>query len=99
MVGIHAPLRYRWLGRLGYDEAHAEQRRLVDERVDGRGADLFLALEHVPVLTLGKSATLAHLHLTEVEYAARGIALDTVKKRELERAGITWVSTRKNGQS
>ena len=73
---------YRWLGRVGYDEAHVLQRRAVDERVGGRGADLFLALEHEPVLTLGKNATLAHLHLTEAEYAARGIAL-----RRVERGG------------
>ncbi|MFM8998060.1 MAG: lipoyl protein ligase domain-containing protein, partial [Candidatus Limnocylindrus sp.] len=75
-------LGYRWLGRLGYDEAHAEQRRLVDDRVHGIGEDTFLALEHEPVLTLGKNATLAHLHLSEAEYAARGIAL-----RRVERGG------------
>ena len=75
-------LGYRWLGRLGYDEAHALQRRMVDERVQGAGADAFLALEHEPVLTLGKNATLDHLHLTEAEYAARGIAL-----RRVERGG------------
>jgi|GEM_PF-2063936 len=28
------PIAYRWLGRLGYDEAHAEQRRLVDGITD-----------------------------------------------------------------
>ena len=72
----------RWLGRVGYDEAHALQRRIVEERVGGRGVDTFLALEHEPVLTLGKNATLAHLHLTEAEYAARGIAL-----RRVERGG------------
>ena len=75
-------IAYRWLGRLGYDEAHALQRRFVEERVDGRGADAFLALEHEPVLTLGKNATLAHLHLSEAEYSARGIAL-----RRVERGG------------
>jgi lipoyl(octanoyl) transferase len=75
MESAHRPIAYRWLGRLGYDEAHAEQRRLVDDRVGGSGVDAFLALEHEPVLTLGKNATLAHLHLSEAEYAARGIAL------------------------
>ena len=73
---------YRWLGRVGYDEAHALQRRMVDERAEGGGADAFLALEHEPVLTLGKNATLANLHLSEAEYAARGIAL-----RRVERGG------------
>ena len=73
---------YRWLGRVGYDEAHALQRRMVDVRVQGGGADAFLAMEHEPVLTLGKNATLEHLHLSEAEYAARGIAL-----RRVERGG------------
>ena len=76
------PIEYRWLGRVGYDEAHALQRRIVEERVGGRGADVFLALEHEPVLTLGKNATSEHLHLSEQEYAARGIAL-----RRVERGG------------
>jgi len=82
MESAHRPIAYRWLGRLGYDEAHAEQRRLVDDRVGGSGVDAFLALEHEPVLTLGKNATLAHLHLSEAEYAARGIAV-----RRVERGG------------
>ena len=82
MESAHRPIAYRWLGRLGYDEAHAEQRRLVDDHMGGSGVDTFLALEHEPVLTLGKNATLAHLHLSEAEYAARGIAV-----RRVERGG------------
>ena len=82
MESARRPIAYRWLGRASYDEAHAEQRRLVDERVGGSGVDTFLALEHEPVLTLGKNATLSHLHLSEAEYAARGIAV-----RRAERGG------------
>ena len=82
MQETRLPIGYRWLGRVGYDEAHAIQRRMVDERAEGGGADAFLALEHEPVLTLGKNATLDHLHLSEAEYAARGIAL-----RRVERGG------------
>ena len=82
MEAAQIQLGYRWLGRVGYDAAHALQRRLVDERAEGAGVDLFLALEHDPVLTLGKSAAPEHLHLAEAEYAARGIAL-----RRVERGG------------
>ena len=82
MESASQPIEYRWLGRVGYDEAHALQRRIVEERVGGRGADVFLALEHEPVLTLGKNAMSEHLHLSEQEYAARGIAL-----RRVERGG------------
>ena len=76
------PLALRWLGRVDYDEAHAVQRRLVDERIGGGGSDVVLALEHEPVLTLGKNARSEHLLLPEAEYAARGIAL-----RRVERGG------------
>ena len=64
MESASQPIEYRWLGRVGYDEAHALQRRIVEELVGGRGADAFLALEHEPVLTLGKNATSTHLHLS-----------------------------------
>jgi len=44
--------------------------------------DTLLALEHAPVLTLGRNASPEHLHLTEAEYVARGIAV-----RHVERGG------------
>jgi len=72
----------RLLGRVGYDEAHALQRRLVAERAAGEGIDTLLALEHDPVVTLGRNASLEHLHLSEAEYVTRGIAL-----RRVERGG------------
>lgn len=75
-------MELRLLGRVGYDEAHALQRRLVDERAGDGGIDTLLALEHDPVLTLGRNASERHLHLSEGEYAARGIAL-----RRVERGG------------
>ncbi|MFM8279514.1 MAG: lipoyl(octanoyl) transferase LipB [Candidatus Limnocylindrus sp.] len=71
-----------WLGRVAYDDAHLLQRQLVAERIEGRGIDTLLALEHDPVLTLGRNASPDHLHLTEAEYIARGIAV-----RHVERGG------------
>jgi hypothetical protein len=41
------PLALRWLGRVDYDEAHAVQRRLVDERIGGGGSDVVLPLEKI----------------------------------------------------
>ena len=38
---------HRWLGRIGYDEAHALQRTLLAERAEGRGHDTLLTLEQV----------------------------------------------------
>ena len=73
---------HRWLGRIGYDEAHALQRALLAERADGRGRDTILTLEHDPVMTLGRNADPSHLLLSEADYAARGIAV-----RHVERGG------------
>jgi lipoyl(octanoyl) transferase len=46
-------LEVRRLGRVGYDEALALQRELVEERRASRIPDLLLLLEHPPVITLG----------------------------------------------
>ena len=73
---------HRWLGRIGYDEAHALQRALLAERAEGRGRDTLLTLEHDPVMTLGRNADPSHLLLAESDYAARGIDV-----RHVERGG------------
>jgi lipoyl(octanoyl) transferase len=46
-------LEVRRLGLLGYDDALALQRELVEERRANRIPDLLLLLEHPPVITLG----------------------------------------------
>jgi lipoate-protein ligase B len=51
------PVKIEWLGRAAYAETLAMQRRLVDERADGRGVDRLLLLEHDPVVTLGRGFT------------------------------------------
>lgn len=50
-------LEVRRLGRTRYEDAHALQRRCVDERVEGRVGDLLLLTEHEPVVTLGRGAS------------------------------------------
>jgi lipoyl(octanoyl) transferase len=45
-----------WMGRVRYVEAHQLQERLVAARVRGEIGDTVLALEHDPVITLGRSA-------------------------------------------
>jgi lipoyl(octanoyl) transferase len=47
------PLEVRHLGLVGYDEALALQRALVEERRAERVPDLLLLLQHPPVVTLG----------------------------------------------
>jgi lipoyl(octanoyl) transferase len=46
-------LEVRRLGTIGYDEALAMQRALVEERRADRVPDLLLLLQHPPVITLG----------------------------------------------
>lgn len=45
-----------WLGRIGYERAHALQQRLLTTRVQGEVGDVLLLLEHDPVITLGRGA-------------------------------------------
>jgi len=49
------------LGRRGYEEALAFQRRLVDARQEGRVPDVLVFVEHPPTYTLGRSARREHL--------------------------------------
>lgn len=51
----------RFVGKLGYREAHALQAALVEARIRGEIADQLLLLEHPPVFTLGRSAKTEHL--------------------------------------
>jgi lipoyl(octanoyl) transferase len=64
-----------WLGRIGYDEAHRLQQKLVDARVRGVIGDLLLLLEHDAVITLGRGAKAANVLATEDELRAGGVDL------------------------
>ena len=48
-------IRVRWLGRLPYLEAWDLQKALWSGRVEGRGDDYLLLLEHPPVYTVGRN--------------------------------------------
>jgi lipoyl(octanoyl) transferase len=77
---IDAPLEARWLGRIAYRDAHALQKRLVDERAAGRIVDQLLLLEHPAVLTLGKNSDPAHILATPDELEARGIGVERIER-------------------
>jgi lipoyl(octanoyl) transferase len=68
------------LGRIGYREAWAVQKRLVDERVAGDIEDTLLLLEHPAVLTLGRRADEAHVRATPADLAAQGIEVIRVER-------------------
>jgi lipoyl(octanoyl) transferase len=56
-------LEVRRLGLIGYDDALALQRDLVEERRANRVPDLLLLLEHPPVITLGVRSEIARAHV------------------------------------
>jgi lipoyl(octanoyl) transferase len=74
------PLNTRWLGRIGYRDAHAVQKRLVAERADGRIGDQLLLLEHPAVLTLGRQSDPAHILATADELESRGITVERIER-------------------
>ena len=71
------PLEVRRLGLIGYDEALALQRELVEERRVDRVPDLLLLLEHPPVITLGVRSEIARANVvaTDERLADLGIAV------------------------
>jgi lipoyl(octanoyl) transferase len=64
-----------WLGRVPYNEAHALQERLVQERIQNERGDTLLLLEHPPVITLGRGAKGAHVLADEGARRRLGVEL------------------------
>lgn len=64
-----------WLGRIGYDEAHVLQEKLLRARVAKEIGDTILLLEHDAVITLGRSAKTENILVGDAERAARGVAI------------------------
>jgi lipoate-protein ligase B len=76
---MRAPVAWKWLGRRAYDDALAQQTAAWDARRAG-GADVCLALEHPPTVTLGKRSSAADLRVPESLLAARGIPCVRVER-------------------
>jgi lipoyl(octanoyl) transferase len=70
-------LDVRRLGTVPYDEALELQKRLVEDRKNGRIPDQLLLLEHPPVITLGVKTRndLSHVLEPQASLAARGVEL------------------------
>jgi lipoate-protein ligase B len=63
------------LGRMEYGEAYSLQRRLATLRDDEQLTDLFLLVEHPPVITLGRRGSRDDVFASEAELAAQRIGL------------------------
>ncbi len=48
-------MKVRWLGRIAYQDALAEQEQLLERRLQGEAEDTLLLLEHEPVYTIGRT--------------------------------------------
>src|SRR5262245_43819352 len=64
-----------WLGRVGYDETHRLQQRLLEARIRGSIGDSILLLEHDAVITLGRSAKADNVLAGNDERVAKGVGL------------------------
>ncbi len=62
-------------GRISYEDAYRLQRRLLEERLEGRIADTLLLLEHPPTITVGKSGKPENILAPRAELARRGVSL------------------------
>lgn len=68
-------LRAVWLGRRRYDDVHALQLRLCEDRRRGEIGDTVLLLEHEPVVTLGRGAKAGNVLAPPELLRSRGIDL------------------------
>lgn len=75
-----APIRVRWLGRVGYRDAWDIQHRVVPARAADLVGDQLILLEHDPVLTLGRHADASHVREDAKRLAARGIEVIRVER-------------------
>jgi lipoyl(octanoyl) transferase len=66
-----------WMGRVGYERAHALQQALVDARIHtpDRFGDVILLLEHDPVVTLGRGAKDENILAGDEDLRARGVTV------------------------
>lgn len=68
-------LESKWLSRLKYSDAMEQMRGWVDARARGEMPDTLFLLEHPPVVTLGRTAKLAHLVASPERLAQLGVEL------------------------
>lgn len=73
LSAANRPLSAEWLGRVPYRQAWDLQRRVGAERLAGAREDTLLLLEHPPVLTLGRRASLTNVLAPPEALQRRGI--------------------------
>jgi lipoyl(octanoyl) transferase len=79
-VGTARPVVAEWIGRIGYREAWARQKALVEQRAAGEIEDRLLLLEHDALLTLGRQSDERHVLAGRRELSRRGIEVIRVER-------------------
>jgi lipoate-protein ligase B len=73
VISDPGPLDLVWLGRVPYRPIWQLQERLRAAVLDGTGRETVLLLEHLPVITLGRSADAGHVLLDREALARAGV--------------------------
>ncbi len=60
-----SPIDFRYLGRIGWQEAYDLQEQLLEQRLEGLIPDTVLLLEHEPVFTIGRTPDKTSLRAAE----------------------------------
>ncbi len=76
--------RHCWfsdLGEIDFPTAHALQLKILEARITGASdADGFLLLEHTPVVTLGRGASLSHLKISLDALRGNGVRISRIER-------------------
>jgi len=80
MTPSRAPIPLYDLGRVPYRAALSFQHRAVETRARGESPDVLYAMEHDPVLTLGRSTEPGTLKASAADLARRGIEVIPVER-------------------
>lgn len=69
------------LGKIDFKTSHKLQLRILDSRISGENqTDLFLFLEHFPVLTVGRGAELNHLKVSPAFLSDAGLDIFKIER-------------------
>ncbi len=80
------PLTIADWGLTDYARAFVRQAELVQARLDGRGCDTLILVEHPNTVTLGRRATGSDLYFPEPYFSAHGVSLQKINRGGLATA-------------
>lgn len=80
------PLVIEDWGLLGYVASFKRQEQRVQERLQGRGVDTLVLVEHPAVVTLGRRGSAADLRYPAADFTAAGISLQHINRGGLATA-------------